>query len=402
MSVPPLVRATAEWAWRLVAIAVAGVILWKLMTVLETVVIPLALAVLGAALLGPLVNWLHDHHVPRSLSVLLSLLLAIGAVAGILTFVVQRAITGVPELSAQVTVSIQKTQTWLADGPMHIRQEQITKIGDSLVGAIQRNQDALTSGALTTAATFGEIATGLLLMLFSLIFFLSGGASIWEFVTRAVPVGTRTRVRRAGARGFHSLVGYVRATVVVAAVDGIFIGIGLAILGVPLALPLGTLVFIGAFIPIIGAFVTGFVAVLVALVAKGPIFALIALAIVVGVMQIEGHVLQPLLLGRAVRLHPLAVVLAIAAGAVLGGIVGALLAVPTVAVLNTAVRSLLDPDDPELPEPGLPGAPYPPKDDGDPPGDGTDQPGDGTDQPGDGTDPSAPERGGEPGAAATS
>ncbi len=339
--VTPLFRATAEWAWRFAAIALAGYILIRVMSKLDEVVIPIALALLGAALLLPVVDYLHRWHVPRSLGVLVSLLIAVGALVGILVFVVNRVVTGLPALTAQVTQSIKKTQTWISNGPLHIRQDQIETIGNSLVNALQKNQDSLTSGALTTAATFGELATGVLLMMFTLIFFLYGGPQIWEFVTRAVPAGTRERVRVAGKLGFRSLVGYVRATVAVAAVDGIVIGIGLEILGVPLALPLGSLVFIGAFIPIIGALATGSIAVLVALVAKGPIYAVIALAIVVGVMQLEAHVLQPLLLGRAVRLHPLAVVLGIAAGAVLAGIFGALLAVPTIAVLNTALRSLL-------------------------------------------------------------
>ncbi|GAA4397908.1 AI-2E family transporter [Tsukamurella soli] len=339
--VTPLVRAGAEWAWRFAAIAAAGYILIRIFSKLEEVVIPVGLALLGAALLAPLVDFLNVRRVPRALAVLVSLLIAVGAVVGILVFVVDRVVTGLPALTAQVTQSIKQTQQWITDGPLHIRQDQINDISNSLVNALQKNQASLTSGALTTAATFGELATGLLLMLFTLIFFMYGGTQIWEFVTRIIPRGSRERVRVAGRLGFHSLVGYVRATVAVAAVDGIFIGVGLEILGVPLALPLGSLVFIGAFVPIIGAFATGTVAVLVALVAKGPIYAVIALAIVIAVMQLEGHVLQPLLLGRAVRLHPLAVVLSIAAGAVLGGIFGALLAVPLVAVLNTAIRSLL-------------------------------------------------------------
>lgn len=212
---------------------------------------------------------------------------------------------------------------------------------DTIVKTIESNQDTLTNGALTTATVIGEFFTGTFLTLFILIFFVYGGDQIWTFVTRIVPTRQRERVRTAGRLGFGSLTGFVRATVLVAAVDAIGIGSGLAILSVPLALPLASLVFIGAFIPIIGSFIAGSVAVFIALMTKGAVTALIVLGITIAVMQLEGHVLQPLLMGRAVRIHPLAVVLAIAAGVVLAGIAGGLLAVPFVAVLNTAVRSLL-------------------------------------------------------------
>lgn len=210
---------------------------------------------------------------------------------------------------------------------------------------IKENQAEITSGALTTAATLGELLTGLLLALFTLIFFLHDGDGIWRFVTRAVPRDVRQRVDVAGRRGFGSLVSYVRATAVVAIVDAVGVGVGLAIIGVPLVVPLSALVFLGAFIPIIGAVFTGAVAVLIALVTNGPIAALVVLAVLIGVMQLESHVLQPLLLGRAVKLHPLAVVLAIAGGLVTGGIAGALLAVPLLAVLNSGIRSLISDSD---------------------------------------------------------
>jgi putative heme transporter len=202
----------------------------------------------------------------------------------------------------------------------------------------------LTSGALSTAGTVTEIVTGAFLVLFTLIFVLHGGRNIYAFVTKIFPENVRERVRDAGRAGFHSLIGYVRATFLVALVDAIGIGTGLAIMGIPLALPLASLVFLGAFIPLVGAVVAGFFAVVVALIAKGWIFALITLGLVIAVQQLEGHVLQPLVMGRAVSIHPLAVVLAIAGGGVLVGIVGALLAVPAVAFLNSAVRVLLAPE----------------------------------------------------------
>ncbi|MCP2295108.1 Predicted PurR-regulated permease PerM [Nocardia amikacinitolerans] len=340
-AVHPIVRQTAEWAWRLLVILAAVIAVAMIVQRLATVVIPMAIALLAAALLAPLVDWMQRLGVPRWVGVFVSLVGSLGLVAGIMTFVVEQFVAGVPQLSDEFTDSIHRVQDWLINGPPHLSDDQIRNAGDAIVKAIQSNQDSLTSGALTTATVIGHILTGTFLTLFILIFFLYGGDQVWEFVTRVVPTQHRERVRLAGQLGFGSLVGFVRATVVVAAVDAIGIGAGLAILGVPLALPLASLVFISAFIPIIGAFLAGSIAVFIALVTKGLVTALIVLGIIIAVMQLESHVLQPLLLGRAVSIHPLAVVLAIAAGVVLGGIAGGLLAVPAVAVMNTAIRSLL-------------------------------------------------------------
>ncbi|NMM84493.1 AI-2E family transporter [Rhodococcus sp. SRB_17] len=345
-AVHPGVRIAAEWSWRLIMIFAGLAVLAYVVLRLETVLIPVGLALLASALLVPLVDRLQAWGVPRSAAVILVLLGAIGIVAGILAFVVAQFIDGLPQLTDQFAASVTQIQNWLTSGPLHFSEDQIRQAGDSIVKSVQSNREELTSGALTTATVIGEIFTGAFLTLFTLIFFLYGGDQIWGFVTRIVPRDSRRRVRIAGSAGFGSLIGYVRATVAVAAADAIGIGLGLVILGVPLAMPLASLVFVGAFIPIIGAFLTGFLAVLVALVTKGLLTALIVLGIIIGVMQLEAHVMQPLLLGRAVRLHPLAVVLAITTGIVLAGIVGGLLAVPIVAVLNTAIRSLLA-DDPE-------------------------------------------------------
>ncbi|MBJ8339266.1 AI-2E family transporter [Antrihabitans sp. YC3-6] len=346
-SVHPLVRVGAEWTWRLLVLFAGLLAIGYIVQELATVMIPLAIALLGAAMLAPMVNWMQRQGVPRSAAVVVAIVGSISVLAGILTFVVEQFIEGLPQLVSQFSTSIEQVQNWLTDGPLHFSEDQIRSGGDSLRQALESNQDSLTSGALTTAAVIGEILTGSLLALFILIFFLYGGEQIWDFLTRIVPTDSRRRVRVAGRQGFGSLVGFVRATVAVAAVDAIGIGAGLAILGVPLALPLASLVFIGAFVPIIGAFVAGFVAVFIALVTKGLLTALITFGIIVAVMQLEGHVLQPLLLGRAVRVHPLAVVLAITAGLVVAGIAGALFAVPLVAFLNTAIRSLLvdEPDE---------------------------------------------------------
>ncbi|MFG1934168.1 AI-2E family transporter [Mycobacterium sp. NPDC048908] len=340
-SVSPLVRKTAAWAWRLLVIGGSVVALLWVVKKLEILVVPVALATLLAALLMPVVDFLDRRGAPRGGAVALVLLGGFAVVGGILAFVVTQFVEGAPALVDQMSTSIKGVGDWLTQGPLHVNQQQIDSARKSAIEALQNNQEKLTSGALSTASTLTEIVTGALLVLFTLIFVLHGGRNIYGFVTQVFPVDVRDRVRDAGRAGFRSLVGYVRATFLVALVDAVGIGTGVAIMGVPLALPLASLVFLGAFIPLVGAVVAGFFAVVVALIAKGLIYALITLGLIIAVQQLEGHVLQPLVMGRAVSIHPLAVVLAIAGGAVMAGIVGALLAVPTVAFLNSAVRVLM-------------------------------------------------------------
>jgi predicted PurR-regulated permease PerM len=226
---------------------------------------------------------------------------------------------------------------------MHLTKDQIDQASKSAVDALRNNQTRITSGALSTTKTLTEIITGAFVVLFTLIFFLYGGRNIYHFVTQVFPISVRERVRTAGKAGFSALIGYVRATFLVALVDAIGIGTGLAIMSVPLALPLASLVFLGAFVPLVGAVISGSFAVIVALFTKGWVYALITLGVVIGVQQLEAHVLQPLVMGRAVSIHPLAVILGITTGGVLSGIVGALLAVPTIAFVDRAARVLLEP-----------------------------------------------------------
>lgn len=341
MAVDPLVRKAAAWAWRLLIIAAVIVALLWVVGQLKVIVVPVALAVIGSALLLPAVDRLETWRLPRGAAVALVLLGALSVFGGIMTFVVSQFISGLPDLTEQVTRSINSATRWLIEGPAHLSQDQIHKAGDAVVKSLRDNQEKLTSGALSTAATITEIVTGALLTLFTLIFLLHGGRSIYAYLTRVVPSGTRQRVYDAGRAGFGSLIGYVRATFVVALVDAIGIGAGLAVLGVPLALPLASLVFIGAFVPLVGAVLSGFLAVVVALLTKGAMYALATLGLIIAVQQLEAHVLQPIVMGRAVSIHPLAIVLALATGAVLAGILGALLAVPVLAFLNSAVRVLL-------------------------------------------------------------
>lgn len=343
-SVEPIVRKAAAWSWRLLVILAALVALLWVVERLEIIVVPLLLALMLSALLVPAVDWLDIRGAPRGGAVALVILAGFGVLGGILTFVISQFVVGVPDLVNEVTRSIDSAKRWLIEGPLHLSRQQIDNAGNSAIQALQNNQAKLTSGALSTAATITEIVTAALLMFFTLIFFLYGGRNIWAYVTTIFPAHVRDRIRAAGVAGYRSLVGYVRATFLVALVDAVGVGTGLAIMAVPLALPLASLVFLGAFIPLVGAVLSGFLAVVVALLAKGWIYALITLGLLIGVNQLEAHILQPLVMGRAVSIHPLAVVLAISTGGVLAGVIGALLAVPTVAFFNNALQALLAQD----------------------------------------------------------
>src|SRR3954447_16215995 len=333
--VPHGLRTAAAWSWRFIVVVAGFYVLLYAASYVAVVVIPVIVALLLSALLQPGAAGLVRRGWPRALAAFAMLIVGLGVVAGIITLVVERFTAGFSDLAAQVSEGLGQVQTFIVR-TFPVTQGQLDRAVAGLQDALVNNQGNIASGALTTAATVGEVFTGILLALFTLFFFLKDGRSIWLWVVGLCPRDARAYIDEAARRAWRTLISYVRATVTVAAVDAICIGIGLAILGVPLVVPLAALVFLGAFIPIIGSFLAGTVAVLVALVSVGAIKALIALGIVVLVMQVEGHILQPLLLGRAVRVHPLAVVLAIAAGLLVGGIFGALIAVPTVACANVA------------------------------------------------------------------
>jgi predicted PurR-regulated permease PerM len=349
--VPRGLRVAAAWSWRLIVVLAGLYLLLWASAYVAVVVVPVIVALLLAALLQPGAAALVRHGWPPVLAALTMLVVGLGTVAGIVTLVIQQVTTGFGDLAEQAGQGIEQVRD-LVVRTFPVTRTQLENAVAQLQQTLVDNEDVLASGALTTAVTVGEVATGILLALFTLFFFLKDGRSIWLWLVGLFPRDSRAFVDEAARRSWRTLISYVRATAAVAMVDAIGIGIGLAVLGVPLVIPLAALVFLGAFIPIIGSFLAGTVAVLVALVSQGPITALIALAIVVAVMQLEGHVLQPLLLGRAVRVHPLAVVLAIAAGLLVAGIFGALIAVPTVACANVAGTYLSRRyDGPRPPEP---------------------------------------------------
>ncbi len=336
-------RIAAAWSWRLLVVAAAGAVGLWIIGRLQLVVIPLVIAVMLSALLSPLVGMLQRLRLPRSLATGVVLIAGLGAVVGTLTLVINEFVDGFPNLSKNAAGGLRKIQDWLTNtGPLHLSQRQLDDLFTGVQTWLNQNRDSLTSGAVSTATTLTHVLAGIVLVLFATFFFMRDGRRISIFMIGLLPEPARGPVTGAANASWMTLVAYVRATILVAFIDAVGIGLALVILKVPFAFPLAALVFLGAFIPIIGAALSGTVAILVALVDRGPVTALAVLVAVIAVQQFEGHVLQPLIMGRAVAIHPLAVIVAITAGAILAGIIGALVAVPIVAVLNTGVRHLAE------------------------------------------------------------
>jgi predicted PurR-regulated permease PerM len=340
--VPHGVDVAAAWTWRLLVIGAGVYVLARILGMFSVVVLPLVIALLLTALVVPLVNLLVRFRLPRGLASLLVVLGSIAVVVLLLTFAGQQIAQGASDLSKQVVTGLEQIRVWLKTGPLHASDSQINSYIESAQDAVTSSNKEIVSRLTEVGTAVGHIVAGFFIILFSSYFFLADGSRIWSWVVRIFPRAARAQADSSGRIAWTSLTAFVRATVLVAFTDALGIMIGAAILKVPFVLAIGVLVFIGAFIPMIGAFLSGTVAVLVALVDQGPVVALIMLLVVIGVQQLEAHVLQPFLLGRLVSVHPLGVIVAIAGGVVVAGIAGALVAVPFVAAANAVVLHLSD------------------------------------------------------------
>jgi putative heme transporter len=386
-------------AWAAVGITGVLVLVFLLLREVSILVTPLVVAMFPAAVLTPVASWLKRKGVPGAVAALL-LLLALLAVLGLgLWFVVPQFVGQVPELVDSVQEAFSDLEAFLAGAPVPLPFD----IGDGgLAAAAQQAVDSFDAGAgevvgqgLDLVTRVVDLGTALLVFLVALFFYLRDGDRIWAGVTSLLPRTTRRHVRRASGQLWWTLGAYFRAQMLVALVDAVAIGIGLLVLGVPLALPLALLVFFGGFFPIVGAFASGIVAVLVALADQGLGTALLVLGLVLLVQQAEGNLLEPLIISPILQLHPFAVILAVSAGAVTYGVLGAFLAVPLAACLGRVVDYLRgrrpaagpgsDPDDDEPAWGGGPG-----EESGDPDGEELDEaPAGGEQRDGDGTRPVA-------------
>jgi predicted PurR-regulated permease PerM len=358
--VPPVLRRLAAWSWRLLVVLTAAGLLLYLLIQLKVIVVPVIVALFLATLLVPLVNWLQARgwkHLPAVLAVFGGAVLLIAAIiAGFVPLIGNEMET----LRQRADEGVAEVQRYIASRPFGLSEADLNRYLDQARERFTENSSGLTRGAVRGATLVGEVLTGLILCLFLTFFFVKDSERFTRWILDFAGRHRERHLREIGTRSATAVSGYLRGQATVGLVDGLFIGIGLAVLGVPLVVPLAFLTFVAAFLPLVGAFVAGALAALVALVTKGLTTALLVVGLTVLVQQLEGHLLAPLLLGRAVSLHPVVIILALAAGAILGGIIGAFLAVPIAAVV-TAVGTYLrgepvgEPADPGEPEPEVSG-----------------------------------------------
>jgi predicted PurR-regulated permease PerM len=345
----------AAWSWRLIVIVVALLgLLWTL-RFFAVITLPIAISLLLAALATPMVIWLRRIGVPRGLATGAVMLLGIATVALLLTFVGQQVAQGANDLADSVVTGLDQVREWLRTGPFHVSDSQLDGYIEQVQSAVSGSTgaDGMLTRATEVGTAVGHGVAGFFIVLFSTYFFLADGERIWSWLVRLAPRAARERVDASGRVAWVSLTQFVRATVLVALADAIGIMLVAWFLDVPFVVAIGVLVFLGAFVPMIGATIAGLVAILVALVDQGPWTALLMLGGVILVQQIEGHVLQPFLMGRFVSLHPLGVIVAIGCGVLVAGIAGALVAVPLAAAGNAVAQHLAtytdigddDPDD---------------------------------------------------------
>ncbi|SDT50690.1 Predicted PurR-regulated permease PerM [Pseudarthrobacter equi] len=322
-------------AQTLLILAVSVVTVFALLQV-KLLVIPMLIALILAAAISPFVNVLKRRGINDALATVIAFVSLLVVLGGVFTVIYFSVRSQWDDLVQQASSGLDQLQSFLQSGPLHVDEAQIDAARNAIVDFATSSQ--ARSGAITGLSVVTEFLTGAVLLVVILFFFLKDGERIWSFLISPFTGARASRLRRVGTRSQEVLGGYVRGTAIVALVDTVGIGAALLILQVPLALPLAMVVFIGAFIPIVGATMAGILAALVALVANGPVVALIVVAVVVAVNQLEGNLLQPVVMGKSLQLHALVILLALTAGTLLAGIVGAVLAVPITAVAWAIIK----------------------------------------------------------------
>jgi putative heme transporter len=334
------VRVAAAWMWRLLVIGLALYVLGRIFIRVELVAFSFVLALFLAAVLHPLEKSLRRIPGPPSLSAALALLIGVLTLAGIGAFVVWQITTHANQLGDQVSDFVDRTRNWLQTGPLHLKSSDIDKLADNITNTIKAHQGALITGAIETVRTVAEALGAILLILLSTFFLLRDGAQIWEWVLRLFPHQAKERVDFAGRVGWRTFGGYMRGQVLIALFHGVSVFFVLLILRVPLAAALAVLIFLGSFVPLIGLTVTGALCTVVALLEHGWTAAIVVAVAIIVLVQLEAHLLQPFIMSRSVEVHPLAIALSVITGTIVAGIVGALLAVPFVAFLNSTIHAL--------------------------------------------------------------
>ena len=336
----------------LIAVAVLGG-LW-LLGELRVVVVPVLLSLLIATLLIPPADFLRRHGWPSAIATGAVMTGAAAIVAGIVALIAPAFVDQFSELESSVDESVEEVVRWLVQGPFDLERSQIDEAVQNGLDSLRSNAGGIGRGVLSGASILAEVIAGLLLMIVLVFFFIHDGRRMWEFGLSLVPARRRELVDGAGHEVWTATSGYMRGVALIAVVDAVLIGIALAVIGVPLVVPLMVLVFFGAFIPLVGAVASGAIAALVALISNGVVDAALVLAAIVAIQQIEGDLLYPNVVGRMIRLHPVAILLILTAGTVVAGIIGALLSIPVAAAAWTAfryVRERLDEEGEQAPRP---------------------------------------------------
>jgi predicted PurR-regulated permease PerM len=336
LGVPRLLQVMAGWSWRILLLGLLIYVLARLASALRIVVLPCVAALLLTALLQPLKNRMQRIGIPTLLAAWLALLTAIALIAGLGTLIGVRTSQEYPTLLADVTHTGHQLQNWLAGPPFHIKKAHLEQWLNSAENEVSSHKSLVAGTVLTGGKYVTEILAGTVLTLFVGFFLIKDGERIWGWLTSFLNADRGDRADRAGRAAWKVLVQYMRGSVLIAAIHSIVIGVTLWALGVPLVIPLAAVVFLAAFVPLIGILFAGVLSIAVTLGTKGWIAAVILLIVFVVEDQLDGHLLQPQVVGRIIRLHPLAVILVLAVGGVLAGIPGAVVAVPSAAAISRA------------------------------------------------------------------
>lgn len=346
---PRWLHAAAEWGWRLLVVAAAAYVLVHALAYLRVVVLPIIIALLLTSLLLPLVRELRRRGLPNAAAAGIVLVSGIALIATVIALILPSMVSQFSELGTQVREGVDKAGTVLAEPPFNLSKQDIRDRIDEGMKSLRKNSGSIGSGVVSGAVVLGEFLTGLIITLLLTFFFLKDGERIWSWVVSLTGERRSTPVQEIASRSFTALAGYVRGIAMVGLVDSVLIGIALLVIGVPLVVPLMILTFLGAFLPLIGAFSAGLAAVLIALVSNGLVPALAVLGVCVAVQQLEGHLLYPVLMSRAVNLHPVAIVVGLAVGGILAGVIGIFLAVPVASVISVTLDYGRDRPPPESP-----------------------------------------------------
>ena len=338
--VPRWLRIAAAWAWRILLLAGALYIVARVAAVLYVVVVPCAAALLLTALLQPLAARLRRRGWPPLAATWCTLLGAIILLAGAAALATARVQAEYPALLAQLRHTTAQIQSWLSGPPFHLKTGDLDKASGGILKYISQHQSLVEGTVVTGGRIAAEVLAGVVLTFFVTFFLIKDGRKIWVWLIHRAQPQNKSRIDRAGRSAWQAVVYYVRGTVVVAAIHAVVMGITLSIMSAPLAVPLALFMFLAAFVPLVGVLLAGGLAILVTLAAKGWLAAVIVLGVLVVMNQLEGHLLQPQIVGKMVRLHPLAVILVLAVGGVVAGIAGAVVAVPITAALSRAIPEL--------------------------------------------------------------